>query len=89
MRRRVMGITIALWLVVALGSEASRIWISLHSPPSPELYTNHLSFQLFASAFVLVVTWLPLLAGVLLLEAAGFAVSGRIRDAKSRRARES
>ena len=67
------------WLLVVVIGEAVRIGVVLNGPPSPDLYANHLNFQLIASAFVILTMWLPILVGVLLFQAAIFQVRDRFK----------
>jgi len=67
-RKRVVVVTVVAWFLSVFAFEVFRIWTVLSGPPSREEYVNHLDFQLFASAFLLVTRWLPLLGGLLFLE---------------------
>lgn len=75
-RNRILVATGALWCLSVLALETFRIWKVLSGPPQSEEYVNHLEFQLFASAFLVVTRWLPLLGGLLLLEFVGFSLLG-------------
>ena len=66
--KRFVATTVALWGLLVLGFETTRIWSVLSVSPSPEYYTHSLSFQLFGSAFLVATKWLPLLLIVIALE---------------------
>jgi hypothetical protein len=69
-RKRVLAATAGVWCLGVLAFETWRVWTVLSGPPQVEEYVNHLDFQLFASAFLIVTRWLPLLGGLLVLELA-------------------
>jgi hypothetical protein len=56
------------WVAIVVMLEWFRIWRVLNGPRDSEEYVYHLDFQLFASAFVLLTRWLPLLAALLAVE---------------------
>lgn len=76
--KRVIAVTVVLWGLSVIGLEAARIWSVLSGPPDPEYYTQGLSFQLFASAFLVATKWLPLVVVVVLLELVALHVASRL-----------
>ena len=84
-RQRIVFITVLVWLLAAMSAEGRRIWVVLQGPPDGDVYANTLDFQLFASLYLLVVRWFPILVGVLLLELAWFAVVNWLRSRKASR----
>ena len=78
-RQRIVFITVLVWFLAAVSAEGRRIWVVLQGPPDGDLYANTLDFQLFASLYLLVVRWFPILVGVLLLELVAFVVVGWLR----------
>ena len=79
-RNRVLLATGVVWCLSVLAFETFRVWKVLSSPPQLEEYVNHLDFQLFASAFLVITRWLPLLGGLSLLY---FARLTRAMDRRS------
>jgi hypothetical protein len=82
-RKRVLIATLVAGCICILGFETWRIWKVLSGPPQVEEYVRHLDFQLLASAFVAVTTWLPLLGALLLLEIAAFSLLAAVRRTRS------
>jgi hypothetical protein len=78
-RARVIAITVGFWAVGVAVREALRIVQALTGPASPELYTNHLVFQLIASGLLIVRNWLPLLVLVLMAQWLGLSVRNRLQ----------
>jgi hypothetical protein len=84
-RQRIVFCTVLVWFVVALISLGLRAWVVLNGPPSGDLYANTLSFQIFASMYLLVVFWFPILGGVLILEFLGFLIVDWLRFRRASR----
>ncbi len=77
--------TTCLWLVGMLAHCVWRTHAALSGPPSPDLYANHVSFQLVT----FLVFWMPAwLIGLLLILVGEFAVFGRKPNQSSKRTRE-
>lgn len=74
--------TIALWLVGMLSHCLLRTCAVLSGPPSPDLYANHVSFQLVTFLIVWVPAWL---IGLLVILVGEFAIFGRKPDLLSKR----
>lgn len=66
--------TTALWLVGMVAHCVWRTHAALSGPPSPDLYANHVSFQLVAFLIVWVPAWL---IGLLVALVGEFAIFGR------------
>ena len=79
-RRRFLVATVVTWCIGTLLIEALRIRSVFAGPRDAEEYVYHLDFQLFASAFLVVTRWVPLLGVVLLLELGIFALLSAIED---------
>ncbi|EIL87728.1 hypothetical protein, partial [Rhodanobacter sp. 115] len=77
--------TTVLWLIGMLAHCTWRTYAALSGPPSPDLYANHLSFQLVTFLVFLAPAWLIGLLVVLVVE---FAVFGRKPNHSSKRTRE-
>jgi uncharacterized membrane protein len=77
--------TTALWFIGMLAHCAWRTVTVLSSPPSPDLYANHVSFQLVTFLVFLVPAWL---IGLLVILVGEFAVFGRKPNHSSKRTRE-
>ena len=77
--------TTALWGIGLLVHCAWRTFAALSGPPSPDLYANHISFQLVTFLLVWVPAWL---LGLLLLLIGEFAIFGRRPNPSSKRTRE-
>ena len=82
-RKRIFLGTVYAWIAIRLTYQAFRIWVVLSGPPDPDTYANTLSFQLVASAFLVVVLWFPILAAVLFLELLVFSIGDRLRAVRS------
>ena len=67
--RRAFWTTFVVWTGVVVLTEGARISRVLNGPPSPELYTNNLTFQLFSSGLLIWTQWAPLLVLILAIEA--------------------
>jgi len=76
--------TTVLWLVGVLSHCLLRTHLVLSGPPSPDLYANHVSFQLLTFLVVWVPAWL---IGLLVLLVGEFAVFGRKPNPSSKRTR--
>jgi hypothetical protein len=78
-RRRVMTSTAIAWVAIVVMLESFRIWRVLNGPRDSEEYVYHLDFQLFASAFLVLTRWLPLLAALLAVELGLFYFLSKIQ----------
>jgi hypothetical protein len=78
-RRQVIIATLIMWCIGVVTIEGIRIRNVFEGPRDPEEYVYHLDFQLFASAFLVISRWLPLLLLVLLLEFGAFSLLSAVR----------
>jgi hypothetical protein len=76
--------TAALWAIGLVSHCAWRTYSVLSGPPSPDLYANHISFQLVSFLLFFAPLWL---LGLLLILIGEFAIFGRKPNSSSKRTR--
>jgi hypothetical protein len=84
-RKRIVTITVVVWIILVLWFEVGRMWFALNGPPGPEYYTRSLSFQLAASAFLVATRWLPVLLIVIMVELIATARTSDSGESNTRR----